>query len=164
MSGEKLDTTGLDDRLFPALSPIHGKTYIYVTNLETNVTRWTQNAIEFMGEDSEYMYDAAGKWQKLIHPDDLIYYEREMEKVFSGAKPQFDLIYRARTRDGSYVSCTGSGLILKGEHGEPDLFAGTIINHGIADQVEYVTNLWNSYVFNNHVSTIHMDTHLETNF
>lgn len=154
MSGKKLDTTGLDDRLFPALSPIHGKTYIYITNLETNVTRWTQNAIEFMGEDSEYMYDAAGKWQKLIHPDDLIYYEREMEKVFSGAKPQFDLIYRARTRDGSYVSCTGSGLILKGKHGEPDLFAGTIINHGIADQVEYVTNLWNSYVFNNHVSEV----------
>lgn len=154
MSGEKLDITGLDDRLFPALSPIYGKTYVYITNLETNVTRWTKNAAEFMGEDSEYVYDVETKWKKLIHPDDLIYYEREMERVFSGEKPQFDLIYRVRKPDGSYVSCTGSGYILKGEQGEPDLFAGTIINHGVADQVECVTNLWNSYVFNDHVSEI----------
>ena len=87
MSGEKLDITGLDDRLFPALSPIYGKTYVYITNLETNVTRWTKNAAEFMGEDSEYVYDVETKWKKLIHPDDLIYYEREMERVFSGEKP-----------------------------------------------------------------------------
>lgn len=46
-----------------------------------------------------------------------------------------------RNRLGEYVVCTCRGMVLRGDDTAPDLFAGTITNHGIVDEVDPVTNL-----------------------
>lgn len=143
-----LDVTGLDERLFPVFSEASKKMYIFVTNMQTDVTRWSESAVEFLGLDSEYDYAAGSKWKNRIHPDDIVRYQKEIDAVYSGKKKTFSLTYRVRDRNGSYVSCTGHGQIIEGDSQRPDLFAGTIVNHGIADKVDSVTNLWNMDAFN----------------
>lgn len=70
-------------------------------------------------------------------------YQKEVDAVHSGKKDAFNLTYRVRDEDGVFVSCTGHGRIIKGVDGSPDIFAGSILNHGISDSVDSVTNLWN---------------------
>jgi diguanylate cyclase (GGDEF)-like protein len=45
-------------------------------------------------------------------------------------------------------------MVLPGENGEPDLFAGTITNHGIVDNVDATTHLYNIYEFFNALRSI----------
>lgn len=143
-----LDVTGLDERIFPVLSEASHKMYIFVTNMETDVTRWSKNAMEFLALDSEYDLATGDRWKSRIHPDDIVNYQKEIDAVYAGKKKTFTLTYRIKDLNGSYVSCTGHGQIIKGDSERPELFAGTIVNHGIADKVDSVTNLWNMDAFN----------------
>lgn len=147
-NGEEFDVTGLDERIFPVFSEASQKMYIFVTNMQTDVTRWSKNAVEFLGLDSEYDYATRDRWKSRIHPDDIVSYQKEIDAVYAGKKKTFTLTYRIKDRNGSYISCTGHGQIIKGDSQRPDLFAGTIVNHGIADRVDSVTNLWNMDAFN----------------
>lgn len=81
--------------------------------------------------------------EEKIHPDDMMLYQKEVDAVYSGKKDAFDLTYRIKDAEGVFVSCTGHGRIIKGVDGRPDIFAGSILNHGISDSVDSVTNLWN---------------------
>lgn len=142
-SSDELDLDGLDEKLFPVLSEASQRIYMFVTNMETNVTRWSKNAFGFMGIDSEYDLNTEDRWKSKIHPDDIMMYQKEVDAVHSGKKDAFNLTYRVRDEDGVFVSCTGHGRIIKGVDGSPDIFAGSILNHGISDSVDSVTNLWN---------------------
>ena len=142
-SSDELDIDGLDETLFPVLSEASQRIYMFVTNMETNVTRWSKNAFGFMGIDSEYDLNTEERWKKKIHPDDMMLYQKEVDAVYSGKKDAFDLTYRIKDAEGVFVSCTGHGRIIKGVDGRPDIFAGSILNHGISDSVDSVTNLWN---------------------
>lgn len=142
-----VDISGLEGDFFPVLSAWSDKNYIFVTNMQTNVTRWTTNAMKFMGEEGEYMRDAGEKWRSCIHPDDVMEYQKEVDAVFSGRKKCFDKMYRVRGKDGIYVSCTGFGQFIPGKNGEPDLFAGAIVNNGISDNIDSITNLWDTHAF-----------------
>lgn len=135
------DTTGINDKMFSVMEETSQKLYIYVTNLETNVTRWSKGAARFLDIDGEYDYDTSARWLKKVHPDDVLKYQKELDAVYSGKKDRFKLTYRIRTKDDTYVSCTGYGRIIKGDTCDSDLFAGTIINHGIADGIDAITDL-----------------------
>lgn len=143
----EIDKTGLDGRIFSALAGTSKHLYLYLCNLETNVSRWSPGAIEYFGLPGEYMEDAGNIWAEHIHPEDRELYRKDLEAVISGKKYAHELEYRARNRDGSYVVCTCRGVVMKGENGEPDLFAGTIRNHGIIDNVDPATSLYNIYEF-----------------
>ena len=44
----EIDRTGLEDRIVDVfLNSTNERGYLFVTNLETNVTRWSQNAVEY---------------------------------------------------------------------------------------------------------------------
>jgi diguanylate cyclase (GGDEF)-like protein/PAS domain S-box-containing protein len=104
-------------------------------------------AVEYFGLPDEYMEGADKIWETYIHPDDRAVYQEDIRAVFSGEKKYHNMEYRARNKEGNYVICTCRGIILRGENGEPDLFAGTILNHGIVDRVDATTNLYNIYEF-----------------
>lgn len=142
-----LDTTGLDNRIFTAFSETSARRYIYVCNLATNVSRWSKNAVDYFGFESEYIYDFGSSWEALIHPDDVEIYRKDISAFFAGKKKNHYAEYRVRNAEGEYVFVTCRGIILKGENGESDLFAGTLINHGVADFVDPVTGLYNNYKF-----------------
>lgn len=143
----QLDKSALDGRVFRAFAETSKRRYIYLCNLQTNVSRWSVSAIEYFGLPSEYMLDAGKIWEEHIHPDDVEMYRADIAAIFSGKKQYHNLEYRARNKDGNYVICTCCGFVLKGENGEPDLFAGTISNHGIVDNIDSITNLHNIYQF-----------------
>lgn len=142
-----LDTTGLDNRIFTAFSETSARRYIYVCNLETKVSRWSKNAVDYFGMEGEYVYNVQEFWNQLIHPDDFKSYQKDLTAFFEGKKKSHYSEYRVLNKDGEYVFVTCRGIILKGEDGESDLFAGTLINHGIADFVDPVTGLYNQYKF-----------------
>ena len=142
-----LDTIGLDNRIFTAFSETSARRYIYVCNLATNVSRWSKNAVDYFGFEGEYIYDFGSSWEALIHPDDVEIYRKDISAFFAGKKKNHYAEYRVRNAEGEYVFVTCRGIILKGENGESDLFAGTLINHGVADFVDPVTGLYNNYKF-----------------
>ena len=136
-----LDTSGLTDRTFIAFSGTSERSYLYLCNMETGVSRWSPEAVRYFGLPGEYMLDAGKVWESYIHPQDREMYREDIEAVFSGRSQVHEMEYRARNRLGEYVVCTCRGVVLKGDGTSPSLFAGTIMNHGIVDDVDSVTNL-----------------------
>jgi len=142
-----LDTSGLTDRIFAAFSGTSKRNYYYICNMTTMVSRWSPAAVQYFGLPGEYMLNAGIIWESYIHPQDRTMYHENIEAVFSGKSPVHELEYRVKNRLGEYVVCTCRGVVLKGNDTEPDLFAGTIINHGIIDDVDPITNLHNNSEF-----------------
>lgn len=141
ISSEELDISGLTDRAFTAFSSTSERSYIYLCNMSTGVSRWSPAAVQYFGLPGEYMYNAGKIWESCIHPEDRKMYHEDVEAVFTGRSKVHELEYRAKNRLGEYVVCTCRGVVIKGSGTEPDLFAGTIVNHGIVDEVDPVTNL-----------------------
>ncbi|WP_294490915.1 GGDEF and EAL domain-containing protein [uncultured Ruminococcus sp.] len=147
--GKKMDKKNdlLENRLFDGFSDTSDRRYLYICDMSSNVTRWSRSAVEYFGFPGEYMDNAAGKWADHIHPDDRQRYEEDISQVFSGKKDRHDLDYRAMNKDGDYVICTCRGNVMRGSDGEPDIFIGTIENHGISDRVDAASGLYNVYEF-----------------
>lgn len=143
----ELDKSGLEDRTFEVLSVTNKRIYTFICNMDTNVSRWSQNAIEYFGLPSEYMYNAGDIWKEHIHPDDLDGYMEAYNKLWSRQSDEQDFEYRARNKDGEYVLCTCHCIIMHSSDGEPELFTGSIINHGIEDVIDSVTNLHSAQDF-----------------
>lgn len=142
-----IDKSELDSRLFEGFADTSKRRYVYFCNMETGVSRWSQNAVDDFGLPDEYMLNAGLIWAEHVHPDDREMYLRDIEAVFEGKKDHHEMDYRAMNKDGEYVICTCRGHVVKGGDGAPDLFVGTIENHGIMDNVDAVTNLYNIYEF-----------------
>lgn len=143
--GVDFNRDGLSSRAFEAFAASDDKRYLFMCNMRTDVSRWSANAVRDFDLPGEYMVDAGNIWAEFIHPDDRDAYQKDISAVLSGRKQTHNISYRARTKDGHYVVCTGRGYLLKDENGEPDFFAGSIINHGVIDNVDPVTNLYNVY-------------------
>lgn len=142
-----INKSELDSRLFEGFADTSKRRYVYFCNMETDVSRWSQNAVEDFGLPDEYMLNAGLIWAEHVHPDDREMYLKDIEAVFQGKKEVHEMDYRAMNKDGEYVICTCRGHVVKGSDGAPDLFVGTIENHGIMDNVDAVTHLYNIYEF-----------------
>lgn len=147
MEAKELDKTELDSRIFEGFAETSKRRYVYVCNMETGVSRWSRNAVEYFGLPGEYFENAGEIWGNCIHPADREMYFQDIEAVFSGKKERHDLDYRTKNIEGDYVTCTCRGIVLKGKDGEADLFVGTIVNHGIVENIDATTNLYNIYEF-----------------
>jgi len=145
--GQRLNMTGLTDRMFDVFAATGGRNYLTLGNLSTNVSRWSKSAVDYFGLPSEFIFDSATVWMEYIHPDDRADYWADISAVMSGAKKDHDIEYRVRNKQGEYVICTCRGRILKGKDGDPDLFAATLVNHGIAEGIDPVTGLHNEQAF-----------------
>ena len=153
--GHILDNNyGLESRIFEALSKTLKNRYIYACNMRTNMSRWSANAVKEFDLPGEYMLDAGRIWMERIHPDDRAAYMADLEAVFSGKKKLHNLQYRALNAKGFYVMCSCDGSVLKGKGDEPDIFVGTITNHGVIDTIDPVTNLGNTFSFLDYITDL----------
>lgn len=128
-----LDTAFLNNPMFAVFSATSDTTYIYMCNLENNVSRWSRTAVEYFGLPGEYMLDAGNIWMGFIHPEDRAAYARDLDAVLTGKKHFHDISYRARNRDGEYVFLSCKGVVSEGDATHPSVFAGTITNLGMAE-------------------------------
>jgi diguanylate cyclase (GGDEF)-like protein len=138
---EQLDTTGLSSHIFDVFAGTTKRSYLFLENLETRVSRWSKKAVEDFELPGEYVYDVNGVWLERVHPEDRAHYMQEVNDLFTGRKSRFNLNYRARNAQGKYVVCAGEACMIRGQGDKPDYFAGTITNYGIPDTVDRVTNL-----------------------
>ncbi len=128
--GAQIDTTFLDSPIFSAFSATSDTTYIYMCNLQNDVSRWSRTAVDYFGLPGEYMYDAGSIWMGFIHPEDREAYAADLEAVLQRRKHFHDVCYRARNRDGEYVHLSCKGVVTEGDGNSPAVFAGTITNLG----------------------------------
>lgn len=154
----KQDLSELDSQIFSAFAGTSERRYVYLCNMRTNMSRWSVNAVEYFGLPGEYMENAGSIWEKHIHPDDRAEYRRQIDDIFSGRADTHSFEYRAKNRQGEYVTCTCTGHVIRGKNGKPDLFAGTIENHGIMDTIDATTNLYNIYEFKKKLSNLQEGT------
>ncbi|MGM9529633.1 MAG: EAL domain-containing protein [Phascolarctobacterium sp.] len=145
---------GLESRLFDALSMTMRNRYLYVCNIRTNMSRWSANIVKDFNLPGEYMFDAGNIWLSCIHPDDRQLYLDDIGAVFNGQSLFHSCQYRAKDANGYYVMCACNGYRLKGKGDEPDLFVGTIQNHGVIENVDPVTSLYNVYEFLNYIKKV----------
>lgn len=128
----ELDTSDLDSPIFSAFAATSDTTYLYICNMETNVSRWSRSAVDYFGLPGEYMYDAGNLWMGYVHPEDRDGYAADIKLVLSGKKRFHDVTYRARNKNGEYVTCVCKGVVTDGGPNHPPLFAGTMTNLGIS--------------------------------
>lgn len=143
----ELDRTGLDSRIFDALSESSRRRYIYACNMQTGVSRWSKHISEDFDMPGGYLTDALELWGSLLHPEDRGVFFEDLRAIAAGEKNNHMLDYRVMDKNGNYVMCTCRGMVSRGKNGEPDLFAGSITNHGITERVDATTNLYNVYSF-----------------
>ena len=145
-SGTHLNLSGLTDRVFDAMCLTSEEYYPYLTNMRTGVTRVAPAMAEFFGLPGEFMENFAEIWQAYVHPDDLKEYESDLTATISGQKQYHFCRYRARGKNGEYVQVTCRGGLYHGRNGEPDVFAGYVVNLGAADRIDAATGLLNHHV------------------
>ena len=145
-TGTHMNLSGLTDRVFDAMCITSEEYYPYVTNMETNVTRVAPAMVEFFGLEGEFLYDFMQIWAARIHPDDRQEFISDLADTLSGRKQYHFCCYRVKARNGEYVHVSCRGGIYHGRDGEPDVFAGYMVNSVASGTVDGVTGLRNHKV------------------
>ena len=143
MMDRKLNIEGLTGRLFDAMCSSNEKSYPFITNLETNVTRISPNWSKFFGLDEEFFGDFNGVWLDYVHPDDRQAYVDDITATINGRQHYHNCEYRARCKNGEYVMCSCHGAVYHGDEDIPDIFAGFLVNHGVVEKYDPITGYRN---------------------
>ena len=145
-TGTRLNLSGLTDRIFDAMCLTSEEYYPFLTNLETNVTRVAPAMAEFFGLEGEFMEDFASIWIEKVHPEDRQEYIDDLTATMNGRKQYHFCKYRALGKNGEYVDVTCRGGVYHGRDGEPDVFAGYVVNHGATNRIDPDTGLQTHHV------------------
>jgi PAS domain S-box-containing protein len=148
MAGGNFDTI---NRIFDTFAVTSRSRYVYVYDMEKNISRWSANAVDYFGLTGEYIYNASAVWEIRIHPDDVEKYKEYLNTVYSGKKADPNFEYRARNKNGEYVICSCRGVVIKDYVGRPVFYACSIINKGIVDNNDPITLLPNQYEMLNYM-------------
>lgn len=148
MAGGNFDTI---NRIFDTFAVTSRSRYVFVYDMEKNISRWSQNAVDYFGLTGEYVFNAKSVWETRIHPDDRDKYNDYLEVVYSGKKTDPNFEYRAKNKNGEYVICASRGVVIKDYAGRPVFYACSIINKGIVDNSDPTTKLPNQYEMLNYM-------------
>ena len=132
---------GLEDRVFQALAMTNDGRYLFVCNIDRDISRWSLNAVRDFGLPGEHMHGAGDIWVEHVHPDDREAYVEDIEGIFSGQKHHHSMQYRALDAQGRYVLCECKGYRLDGNDKMPTLFVGSIINRSRSESTDLATGL-----------------------
>lgn len=135
------------DNLFEAFSIIAEGKYVYLCDMNEDVSRWSKSAVDYFNLPGEYMKNAGDIWAEHIHPEDRESYSKSIAAIFAGDHSGHDMQYRAQAKDGSYAVCTCRGVVIHDVQGNVAYFAGAIQNHGLLSYIDTVTGLRSLYGF-----------------
>ena len=152
--GTQLNLMGLTDRVFDAMCLSSEQFYPFLTNLETNVTRVAPALCDFFGLEGEFLVDFLGQWQELVHPEDRPEFLDDIIATLTEKKQYHFCHYRVRGKDGEYVEVTCRGGVYHGRDGEPNIFAGYMVNHGVPETVDRDTGLLNGFMLRERLKEI----------
>lgn len=137
--------TILENELFESFANASDNIYIYVCDMQSDLSRWSKNTVDYFGLESEYIKEAGPMWMEHIHPDDRAAYLKDIEAVFSGASTRHSCQYRAKNKYGSYVWLECKGSVITGDEGQPLVFAGLMTRLDNQNKYDPLTHLLTSY-------------------
>ncbi len=140
-----MEKLALLSKVFEAFANSSESRYVFLCDLEKDMSRWSQSCVDRFGMPSEYMEHADAIWEEKIHPNDRARYRKSIDELLKGNSLKHAMTYRVKDKTGEYVACSCCGQVIKDDDGKPLYFAGTIDNHGIASEYDPTTNLFNSY-------------------
>lgn len=141
MLGSRLNYAGLTDKMFNAICASSDRSYPFITNLDTNVTRISPGWKEYFGLEEEFYADFNSVWKERIHPD---YYEGFLEDiaaVVNGHKKYHNYDYLAKKADGEYVRVACHGSVYRDSGSS--YFTGFMVNYGMESNTDPITGLKN---------------------
>lgn len=142
-------STILENYLFDAFANASDNIYVYVTDIETGLTRWSDKAVQYFNLPGEYLDNVKELWLSYIHSDDRQVYLDDINSVFSGESNNHHCQYRARNRYGEYVWVECRGSIIYDNLGVPKVFAGIMTRLDNANKYDALTHLLSGYEFFN---------------
>lgn len=113
----------LNNILYEALADASENVYLYVSDMNTGLSRWSKHSVEYFGLPDEYMENAGEIWLEHIHPNDKDMYLEDITNVFEGKSKRHSCQYRAKNRFGQYVWVECKGKVITGANGN-NVFAG----------------------------------------
>ncbi len=128
--------------------------YVYVYDIENNIARWSENAVNYFGLPGEFVYKADQVWEMHVHPEDRANYREHLRVAFDGNRVNPSFEYRARNKSGEYVACSCRGVVIKDYSGKAAFYACSLINKGIVDNTDPITGLSNHYEMYNYMSKL----------
>lgn len=137
----------LDSTLFSLLSASSDKTYFYMTDFHTNITRWSKSAVKYFGLSGEYITDIDKEWISKIHPDHINAYRAHLQAMMDGTIDYHNIEYQIRNAEGVYVWVNCKGRISLDANGNPEYFAGYVSNLGRRNKIDPITNLFTMFEF-----------------
>ena len=150
------------NRIFDTFAVTSRSRYVYVYDMEKNISRWSSNAVDYFGLTGEYIYNASSVWANRIHPDDRDNYNEYISLVYAGKKASPNIEYRAKNKNGEYVVCSCRGVVIKDYSGNPVFYACSIINKGIVDNNDPITLLPNQYEMLNYMRQLKLQKKVYT--
>jgi len=153
--GTTLNYAGLTDKIFDAMCASNDRSYPFLTNLDTGVTRIAPGWKEFFGLESEFYADFIGVWKERIHPDFYEGYTEDIYAVLNGHRKYHNFDYLARKANGDYVQVSCHGSVYRDSSGGT-YFSGFMVNFGMDENIDSVTGLKNFETLTGSVCT-HMD-------
>ncbi len=128
--------------IFKALSDTEPGRYVFVCDIASDISIWSDAAIEYFGLPDSQMEHAGDIWLEHIDPEYRDDYKKSIAAIFSGESEVHDMLYRAKNADGVYVTVTCKGHLIRDDRGKPCIFMGNIINHEVDDTFDSVTGLF----------------------
>ncbi len=117
--------------------------YMYVSNIESGVCRYSRAMVEEFGLPGEVIENTAAVWEAHIHPDDKAAFLEANQIIMDGRADHHCVEYRARNRRGEWVWMRCRGSLERDEDGKPALLAGFITNLGQKNKIDPITGLFN---------------------
>lgn len=139
--------TMLNNGLFEALAEASPVVYIYMVDLQSMITRWSMNAVDYFALPDEYTEHTVDMWMPRLHPEDADSYYQDIIAVVSGKKDKHDCQYRVKNKYGEYVWIECKGSVVKDENGKGLLLAGMIRRLDVQNQYDPQTGMLTSLAF-----------------
>jgi len=97
-------------------------------NIQTTETIFNTQSAKIIGcKLEEISPGTINTWMQLVHPDDLVKCQQQMEKHYRGVLPYYELELRVKPRNGDWVWIVNKGKITRWtEDGKPLLMQGTM--------------------------------------
>lgn len=114
---------------------------LYDWDVSSGIVTRTDGLTSILGYSPEEVSAYVSWWNEHIHPDDL----KKVEEAFLNATNFFQVEYRVRKKDGSYLYILDRALIIRDESGEVKRLVGTNIDITKRKDVEeHYSHLWQS--------------------
>lgn len=147
--GVAVDNKILNDKLFEAFASSSDNVYVYVTDLQSGLSRWSKNSVEYFNFPNEYMTNVVPFLQENIHPEDQEGYFTDLAEVLTGKRDRHSYQYRLKNRYGEYVWIECKGSVIR-ENGVPVIFAGLMTRLDNQNKYDSVTGLPTIFDFYNY--------------